>query len=90
MCPARVLAVGMLPPPIGGQALMFERAISALQTDYDVAVINTQLQSNLGDSGLFSVRKVGIAAKLLFIKIVPLLLRRYWRCYYQLMSFLWS
>jgi glycosyltransferase involved in cell wall biosynthesis len=76
MCAARVLAVGMLPPPIGGQALMFERAISALQTDYDVAVINTQLQSNLGDSGLFSVRKVGIAAKLLFIKIVPLLLRR--------------
>jgi glycosyltransferase involved in cell wall biosynthesis len=76
MGPARVLAVGMLPPPVGGQALMFERAISALKNSYDVTVINTQLQSNIGDSGLFSVHKVWVTAKLLSTKIVPLLFRR--------------
>ena len=31
-----MLAVGMLPPPMGGQALMFKRAVDALQKDYDL------------------------------------------------------
>ena len=31
-----ILAVGMLPPPMGGQALMFKRAVDALQKHYDL------------------------------------------------------
>ena len=54
----KVLAVGMLPPPVGGQALMFKRAVDALQNKYDLKVVDIQFQKNLGESGLFSVRKL--------------------------------
>jgi len=66
-----ILAVGMLPPPVGGQALMFKRAIDALQEHYDLKVIDIQFQRNLGDSGLFSVRKVLRFFVLLVGKIIP-------------------
>jgi glycosyltransferase involved in cell wall biosynthesis len=72
----KVLAVGMLPPPVGGQALMFERALNALQPDYDVTVINIQLQTNIGDAGLFSIRKLVTVARLLFAEIIPLLFHK--------------
>jgi len=68
-----MLAVGMLPPPLGGQALMFERAIEALREQYDLTVINSQLQSNLGESGKFSAMKLIHFFRLLLCKITPLL-----------------
>jgi glycosyltransferase involved in cell wall biosynthesis len=68
---ATILAVGMLPPPIGGQALMFKRAVEALPKHYDLKVIDIQFQKNLGESGLFSVRKVLHFFTLLFGKIIP-------------------
>jgi len=66
-----MLAVGMLPPPMGGQALMFKRAIDALQKHYDLKVIDTQFQKNLGESGSFSVRKL-LHFALLVGKMIPL------------------
>jgi hypothetical protein len=52
-----LLAVGMLPPPITGQALMFKRAVDALQQRYDLEVIDTQFQKTAGEYGLFSIKK---------------------------------
>ena len=48
----------MLPPPMGGQALMFQRAVHGLQGDYELEVIDTQFQKNLGEFGKLSMRKV--------------------------------
>jgi glycosyltransferase involved in cell wall biosynthesis len=68
----KMLAVGMLPPPFGGQAMMFKRAVDALQTHYDLKVVDIQFQKNLGESGLFSVRKLLRFFSLLFGRILPL------------------
>ena len=40
---ATILAVGMLPPPLGGQALMFQRAIEVLPRNYRLDVIDAQI-----------------------------------------------
>jgi glycosyltransferase involved in cell wall biosynthesis len=69
-----MLAVGMLPPPVGGQAMMFQRAIEGLREKYDLTVINTQFQRNLGESGKFSLRKLTHFFRLLFGQVVPRIL----------------
>jgi glycosyltransferase involved in cell wall biosynthesis len=71
-----LLAVGMLPPPYGGQAFMFEQAIRVLEADYDVTIINTQLHANIGESGAFALRKVASTLNTLLVKMFPLWLRR--------------
>jgi glycosyltransferase involved in cell wall biosynthesis len=71
MTRTKMLAVGMLPPPVGGQALMFQRAIEGLREQYDLTVIDTQFQSNLGESGKFSMRKLTHFFSLLLGKIIP-------------------
>ena len=67
-----ILAVGMLPPPLGGQAIMFQRAVDGLNKYFDLTVIDIQFQKNLGESGFFSLRKVFRFLSLLFGKIAPL------------------
>ena len=82
-----LLAVGMLPPPIGGQALMFERAIKTLGECYDLKVIDIQLQRNLGESGSFSLRKVLSFFAIFFVQIAPLAFKpKYDILYYCLSS----
>lgn len=82
-----LLAVGMLPPPIGGQALMFERAIKTLDECYDLKVIDIQLQRNLGESGSFSARKVLYFLAILIVQIAPLAFKpKYDILYYCLSS----
>ena len=81
-----MLAVGMLPPPIGGQALMFKRAVDALQEHYDLKVIDIQFQNNLGESGSFSVRKVLHLFALLFGKMVPLVFTKRFDVLYYCLS----
>lgn len=81
-----ILAVGMLPPPIGGQALMFKRAIQALPKHYDLRVIDTQFQKNLGESGSFSVRKVLHFLALLFGKMIPLVFTKKFDILYYCLS----
>ena len=81
----RMLAVGMLPPPFGGQSIMFQRAVDGLQPNYDLTVIDTQFQKNLGESGSFSMRKVWIFVRLLLLKLMPLFFKaRYDVLYYCL------
>lgn len=60
-----ILAVGMLPPPLGGQAMMFEWAIEGLSDIAQVDVIDLQAQRNIGSSGKFSAPKL-----LVFLKIL--------------------
>jgi glycosyltransferase involved in cell wall biosynthesis len=62
----RVLAVGMLPPPYGGQALMFLWTVERLKKKHFVEVLDTQAQKNIGTSGRFSFFKVGILIKLIY------------------------
>jgi len=81
-----MLAVGMLPPPMGGQALMFKRAVEELQENYDLDVIDTQFQKNLGESGVFSSRKVVHFFALLFGKIIPSAYRRRYDILYYCLS----
>lgn len=50
---------------------MFQRAVVGLQKYYDLTVIDTQFQKNLGESGRFSIRKVLHFFRLLFCKIGP-------------------
>ena len=81
-----ILAVGMLPPPVGGQALMFKRAIDALQEKYDLTVVDTQFQRNLGESGLFSVRKFLYFFVLLLGRIIPTILLKQFDILYYCLS----
>lgn len=81
-----ILAVGMLPPPFGGQALMFDRAIRALRVDYDVTVIDTQLHGNIGESGTFALRKVAATVKILLLRMLPLFARRKFDILYYCIS----
>jgi glycosyltransferase involved in cell wall biosynthesis len=74
--PLRILAVGMLPPPIGGQSVMFECAIDALRADACVDVIDIQAQRNLGESGILTFGKLRVLAGILSRRILPLLVRR--------------
>jgi glycosyltransferase involved in cell wall biosynthesis len=82
----KMLAVGMLPPPMGGQALMFKRAVHALRENYDLEVIDIQFQKNLGESGVFSSRKVLHFFTLLFGKIIPSVHRRGFDILYYCLS----
>ena len=80
-----LLAVGMLPPPVTGQALMFKRAVDALQQHYDLTVVDTQFQKKVGEAGLLSIGKVLHFFALLLGKIAPLvLMRRFDILYYCL------
>ncbi|MCT2398072.1 glycosyltransferase family 4 protein [Novosphingobium mangrovi (ex Huang et al. 2023)] len=54
----KILAAGMMPPPIGGQALMFETAVKALDTRADVWTVDLQVQGNIGEAGLLSLPKL--------------------------------
>lgn len=60
----RVLAVGMLPPPLGGQALMFEAAVRHFDHRARIDVIDLQVQQNIGEAGLFSLGKLLSLAKI--------------------------
>ncbi|MEX2285186.1 MAG: glycosyltransferase family 4 protein [Gemmatimonadota bacterium] len=68
----RVLAVGTLPPPIGGQALMFQQAIDALAERARVDTLDIQAQRNIGESGRLRFRKVAAFIALLLRKALPL------------------
>ena len=81
-----MIAVGMLPPPMGGQALMFRRAIDGLQKYYELKVVDIQFQKNLGKSGHFSLRKVSKFFSLFFGKIIPLSLRKKFDILYYCVS----
>jgi glycosyltransferase involved in cell wall biosynthesis len=48
----------MLPPPLGGQALMFETAVRSLEAVAEVSVIDLQAQRNIGAAGKMSGGKV--------------------------------
>jgi glycosyltransferase involved in cell wall biosynthesis len=76
MMQTTMLAVGMLPPPMGGQAMMFKRAVDALGNHYDLKVIDIQFQKNIGESGSFSLRKFAHLFALLFGQIAPLALTK--------------
>ena len=79
----RVLAIGMLAPPIGGQSIMFQEAIQALHHIAHVDVIDIQAQRNIGETGALSLGKIRMFARLLARRIAPLLLRaRYDVLYY--------
>ncbi|HEX6694348.1 MAG TPA: glycosyltransferase family 4 protein [Longimicrobiales bacterium] len=71
---ARVLAVGMLPPPIGGQAVMFEHAVRSIAARADVDTVNTQVQNNIGDSGALSLGKLIRFAAVLVRRVLPLVM----------------
>lgn len=80
---ARYLAVGMLPPPVGGQAIMFERAVQALRRIGQVDVIDLQAQRNIGEAGALQTRKLWWLLSLVIRQVVPLRLRpRYDVLYY--------
>ena len=68
---ATLLAVGMLPPPLGGQALMFQRAIEALPQNYRLDVIDAQIQRSLAELGMFLWRKVLRFIALFGRRVVP-------------------
>jgi len=68
-----VLAVGMLPPPVGGQAVMFEVAIASLRTEYQVDVIDLQVQRNIGSSGKFNAFKIVAFLRILLRSLKVLL-----------------
>jgi glycosyltransferase involved in cell wall biosynthesis len=78
----RVLAVGMLPPPVGGQAVMFEAAINELRRHAQVDVIDIQAQRNIGESGQLSLRKLAWFAHMITREILPRLRRQYDILYY--------
>ena len=63
-----------MPPPVGGQAVLFQEATEHLALEHDVNVIDIQLQSNLGDSGVMGVRKVLRFLKILLFHLLPLVL----------------
>ncbi|QVM83711.1 glycosyltransferase family 4 protein [Novosphingobium decolorationis] len=67
----RVLAAGMLPPPLGGQAMMFETAVQSLDGYAEVTTIDLQVQDNIGESGLLSTRKL-----LKFANIISAIVRK--------------
>jgi glycosyltransferase involved in cell wall biosynthesis len=71
-----LLAVGMLPPPVTGQALMFRREVDALQQHYDLKVIDTQFQKKVGEAGLLSIRKVLLFFALFLGRMTPLVLTK--------------
>jgi glycosyltransferase involved in cell wall biosynthesis len=77
-----VLAIGMLPPPVGGQAVMFEAAINELKRHADVDVIDIQAQRNIGQTGKLSFGKLSWFLKVIVREIVPRLRRRYDILYY--------
>ena len=81
-----MIAVGMLPPPMGGQALMFRRAIGGLQKYYELKVVDIQFQKNLGESGHFSLRKVSKFFSLFFGKMIALSLRKKFDILYYCVS----
>ena len=72
----------MLPPPVGGQALLFKAATEHLALEHDVHVIDIQLQSNLGDSGVMGVGKVLRLLKILLFQVLPLLFGRAYEVLY--------
>lgn len=51
---------------------MFKRAVDALREQYDLKVIDIQIQRNLGESGRFSLKKVLDVFALLFGTMIPL------------------
>ena len=84
---ATILAVGMLPPPLGGQALMFQRAIEALSQNYRLDVIDAQIQRSLAELGVFSWRKVLRFIAIFGRRVVPCIWKpKYDMLYYCLSS----
>ena len=82
----RMLAVGMLPPPFGGQAIMFQRAVEGLRPNYDLTVIDTQFQKNVGEAGSISVRKVLHFCGLLLGEVAPLVVAKKFDILYYCVS----
>ncbi len=79
----RVLAIGMLPPPVTGQAIMFAEAISQLRARADVEVVDIQVQRNVAESGILTSGKIHLFASLLSRRIAPLL----WRARYDVLYY---
>ncbi|HEX6694833.1 MAG TPA: glycosyltransferase [Longimicrobiales bacterium] len=71
----RVLAVGMLPPPVGGQAVMFEKAVQSLAHHADVDTIDMQAQKNIGQSGALTFDKLLFFIGILSRRMLPLLMQ---------------
>lgn len=61
----RILAVGMLPPPHGGQAIMFDWAVRRLSEIYSVDVVDIQAQKNIGAVGRLSFNKLLVLASII-------------------------
>lgn len=75
--PPQILAIGMLPPPLGGQAVMFEAAVAELRNVASVDVVDIQAQSNIGESGKLGFGKVAWFANLIIRELLPRRRRSY-------------
>lgn len=78
----QVLAIGMLPPPVGGQAVMFEAAIAGLSQCASVDVVDIQAQRNIGEAGKLSLTKVAWFLKLIIRELLPRCRRKFDILYY--------
>jgi glycosyltransferase involved in cell wall biosynthesis len=65
---------------------MFKRAIDALPRYYDLFVLDTQFQRNIGESGSFSLRKALRFFAILFGDILPLVFTRKFDILYYCVS----
>jgi glycosyltransferase involved in cell wall biosynthesis len=78
----QILAIGMLPPPIGGQAVMFEAAIAELSRSASVDVVDIQAQRNIGETGKLHFAKVAWFLNLIVRELLPRRRRKYDILYY--------
>ena len=72
----------MLPPPLGGQAVMFEAAIAELSKLGSVDVVNIQAQRNIGGTGKLSFAKAAWFLNVIVGQILPRRRRKYDILYY--------
>ena len=77
-----ILAIGMLPPPVGGQAVMFEAALAELARSASVDVVDIQAQRNIGETGTLHFAKIAWFLKLIVRELLPRRSRRYDILYY--------
>lgn len=63
----RVLVLGQVPPPYGGQSVMTEILVNAHYANAEILHVNAKFSSTLAESGELSVRKV--------LRLVPVLMR---------------
>ena len=72
----------MLPPPVGGQAVMFEAALAELARSASVDVVDIQAQRNIGETGTLHFAKIAWFLNLIVRELLPRRRRRYDILYY--------